>query len=484
MNPNVDLRELAVRRDDSSHGSQRRRSWHIGTRIVLPGLVLAGFLAIVGWAARDHLLPARPVTVVPVVTTHQVVQSEGTPLFQAAGWIEPRPTPTLLAALTEGVVEKLLVVEGQTVKAGDIVARLVQDDARLALQAAEAEQELRQAEGAQAEAVLATARAALPSQLQAARARLSYLQETYASRKQASDMGALPRLALPQTKSELDTAASAVIELEIRQGKIDGIRPFAEAEANVKAAAARLKQADTAVASAKLRLSRTIVKAPVDGQVIALIARPGHRLMGQSALGHPESSTVATMFDPAMIQVRADVRLDDVPKVKPGQSVLIDTPVTPDHPLEGEVLQITSQADIQKNTLQVKVSVRKPPPTLRPDMLVQATFLAPPTRDTGAGDQQTLRVLIPKPLVESSEGATCVWVADLAAKVARKKTITLGRPSGEFVEVVQGLTPADRLITSGRQGLFDGQRIAVTHANASIDGMRRLDAEKDHSQKH
>jgi multidrug efflux pump subunit AcrA (membrane-fusion protein) len=208
------------------------------------------------------------------------------------------------------------------------------------------------------------------------------------------------------------------------------------------------------------------VKAPADGQVLSLVAKPGQRLMGQAPVGHQEASTVVTMFDPTMIQVRADVRLEDVPKVHVGQKVSIETPVTPGSPLEGVVLQMTSQADIQKNTLQVKVSVKTPPPTLRPDMLVQATFLAPPGRAGGDVNKQSLRVLIPKQLVISSDSAAHVWIADLAAKVARKQAIKIGRPSGDFIEVTYGLTPADRLITEGRQGLSDGQRIAVTHADA------------------
>ena len=497
MSHKVDLRALAVRRDEAPAPAKACRSWHFGTRIILPCVILLGFFGIVGWSAKDRLLPAQQVTVVPVITTFMEIRSEGTPVFQAAGWIEPRPTSILVTALTEGVVEKLLVVEGQTIKEGDVVARLIQDDAKLALQMAEADRELYQADVERAKAVLAVTRAALPSQLQAARSHLDLAKKSFDSRKELFEQGASPYLSLPQAKSDFDAAMSGVAELEIRQGtfKAEGIRPFAEAEANVKSATARLKQAETGVALAKLRLDRTLVTASVAGQVITLVAKPGQRLMGQSVMGHQEASTVITMFDPAMIQVRADVRLDDVPKVQPGQRVTIDTPVTPDRPLEGEVLQITSQADIQKNTLQVKVSVRTPPSTLRPDMLVQVTFLALPGRDAANGEKQSLRLLIPKQLVESAEGNTYVWIADLAGKVARKKSLKLGRQSGDFVEVVQGLNPAERLIADGRQGLTDGQRIAVTHADSGIESVRpdggarpkRLpDApeKKDHSGKH
>jgi HlyD family secretion protein len=471
MNPKLDLRELAVRRDPAATA---RGSRHVGTRVVVPGMVLLGFVAVIVWAARDHLLPARPVTIVSVVTTHLEVQTEGTPLFQSAGWVEPRPTPVLVTALNEGVLEKLLVVEGQPIKAGDTVAQLIQDDSRLALQIAEADRDMRQAEVEQAKATQTTARAALPSQLEAARSRLELAQQSYDCKKGLFERAAAPLLSVPHAKSELDAAASKVAELEIREGTFKGAKllPFAELAACVKSAEARLKQAETAVAIAKLRLDRTTIRAPIAGQVLALLARPGQRLMGQSAVGHPEASSVISMYDPNALQVRADVRLEDVPKVQPGQKVTIEAPVAPERPLEGEVLQITSQADIQKNVLQVKVTVKAPPPTLRPDMLVQVSFLAPHNHQEVDAEKASLRVLIPKQLVELAEGNAFVWTADLAGKVARKTSIKLGRSNGEFVEVVSGLNAADRLIFDGRQGLSDGQRISITHADAGVDTVR------------
>jgi HlyD family secretion protein len=478
MSGNVDLSQLVVRRDQvASSTTKPRRVWLLCCRIILPGIVLFSFLCIGGWAARDSFLPARPVTVVPVVTTYVDMQTEGTPLFQAAGWIEPRPTPILVTALTEGVVEMLIVVEGQKIDEGHVVARLIQDDAKLALQTAEADRELQQAAVEQAKAALSVMRAHLPTQLAAARSNLDLAKKSFDSAQQLFDAASLPYLSLTKAKTNLDAAASAVAELEIRQGtfKADTIRPFAEAEATVKSALARLKQAETGVALAKLRLDRTVVKSPVAGQVITLVAKPGQRLMGQAPTGMQDASTVITMFNPKMIQVRADVRLEDVPKVQPGQLVRIETPVAAGS-LDGEVLQITSQADIQKNTL-------------------QATFLALAPPNANEGEKQSMRLMIPKQLVESAEGSTHVWIADLAGKIARKKLIKLGRSNGEYVEVVQGVNVTDRLILDGRQGLNDGQRIDVTFVDVAVDspknegGVRPARspnpaANKDHSGKH
>jgi multidrug efflux pump subunit AcrA (membrane-fusion protein) len=70
---------------------------------------------------------------------------------------------------------------------------------------------------------------------------------------------------------------------------------------------------------------------------------------------------------------------------------------------------------------------------------------------------------VPRQLIESSDSGTRVWVADQAAGVARLKTVTVGMAGDtELVEVVEGLTVADKLIASGREGLRDGQRITVT----------------------
>src|SRR5262249_14737117 len=146
MSAQIDLKQLAVRRESAeSHAIRPRRSRWL-SRYVLPVAVLLGFAAVLLWAARDSLLPPKPVTVVPVLTSRAEMQQEGTPLFQAAGWVEPRPTPTVVSALAEGVVEELLVVEGQEVKAGEPVARLIEIDAKLALDAAEATVLLRQAD--------------------------------------------------------------------------------------------------------------------------------------------------------------------------------------------------------------------------------------------------------------------------------------------------------------------------------------------------
>ena len=114
MNSKLDLSQLAFDRKGSSQPRTRGcRRWL--SRYLLPVGIILAFGSLLAWAARDSLLPSQQVTIVPVLVAKAQVQKTGATLFQAAGWIEPRPTLVSVPALTPGVIDRLLVVEGQPV---------------------------------------------------------------------------------------------------------------------------------------------------------------------------------------------------------------------------------------------------------------------------------------------------------------------------------------------------------------------------------
>src|SRR5688572_31558437 len=113
-----------------------RFNWR--TRLGLPIGLLAVLAVLLSYTARDALMPATAVEVVPVVVK-STTESSSASVVQAPGWVEADPYPIGVAALTDGVVKEVLVLEGQPVKAGDVVVRLVDDDAKLELARAEAE---------------------------------------------------------------------------------------------------------------------------------------------------------------------------------------------------------------------------------------------------------------------------------------------------------------------------------------------------------
>ena len=498
----IDLRQLAVARTASEPAQKANLS-----RFALPGLLLSGFAVLVTYALRDSLSPPRPVTVVPVLETRGGGgQEEGTALFRAAGWAEPRPSPLLVTALSEGVVEAMLAVEGQALAKGQVVAQLQRADASLALASSEAEVQQREgelagakaardaararcadplhlrADLAEAGAVLARAEtelAALPLKLRGAKARQ---EAASAAEERLIRSGASPEASIARARTEKEAARADAEEIAARlkrlpveaaalkarhdalaqrlERRTEEKRAEGEAVAAVAVAEARLKQAEASRDGAKLRLERLEVRAPMAGRVLALVARPGTRLSGLAPGSLQDSSTVLTMYDPSRLQVRVDVRLDDVAKVRPGMKARIETAAAA-QPMEGEVLQATAQADIQKNTLSVKVAVLSPAEGLRPEMLCQVTFLA------AAGPKQgdaPSRLYVPRALVEDGR----VWVADRAAGVARARIAKTGKVANELVEILSGLSAGERLIVSGREGLRDGTAIRVTAEDESF----------------
>ena len=519
MASTIDLQQLTIDRAGEKP-ARRKRKRHLLTRYVLPLGMLCAFVGLLAWSARASFSAATSVTVTPVIVARAEVQQSGTPLFQAAGWVEPRPTPVMATALTEGVVDQLLVVQGQEVTKRQPLAILFDADAKLSLNEAEATLQLHEAEceGVKAtlkaaqsklehplelQAALADAESALakvegellnlPFAIQSAEARLNFAEQQFLLRRRAE--GAIAGKLVQQAESDYLAAKAAADELNSRKPnlerqmatlkqkrdtlqmqldlKTDQIKQVAEAAAAVKAAEARCRQAELAVQAAKLRFDRMTICSPISGRVLALNGRPGQRLMGLSPASERDASVVVSLYDPKMLQVRADVRLEDVRQVQIGAPVQIETAAATG-PIAGEVLSITSSADIAKNTLEVKVSVIDPPAAIRPEMLARVTFLAPQRDDVPSESKEQLRMLIPRQLVTQAGESADVWVADQNEGVARRQTVKLGKAgTEELVEVLEGLTVTDKLIVGGREGLEDRSRITITGLDATLGASQR-----------
>ncbi len=516
-NPEIDLSRLALDRstpDESVRATARRRRRWIA-RYLIPGGILLGFAVLIIAAAGTQLMPRQAVQVVPVIVQRSAVQQAGTPLFQAAGWIEPRPTSINVPALAPGVIEELLVVEGQAVKRGEPIARLISIDAEIAVKEAEAaiataQGELDRALAEQraastrlerpvhlqiqlAEAKSALARAEtelanLPFQIESAEADLKFARQSLSAKREAGD--AIREVLLRKAESDLAVADAKLRELKTRgpglQREIDALRDkvtatesqmellveetrqLAEAEAGVRSARALYSAAQLQLQKAELVLERNTIRAPGDGRILRLVASPGMRVMGMSANAGHSSGTVVEMYDPQRLQIRADVRLEDVPLIQPGQPVEIET-ASSGKTIQGRVLQPTSTANIQKNTLEVKVELLDPPNTVSPEMLVTATFLAPQSTATDEVEETlSERIFVPRQLIQFDASGNVVWIVDADSR-ARKATVSLGRAtSGELVEVASGLVVTDKMITSDTGNLRDGSLVDVTGEDRSM----------------
>jgi multidrug resistance efflux pump len=458
--------------------------------------------------AGKQWLPKTSVTILPVIVKEASTVSSGSPLFQTAGWVEPRPQAISVAAMAAGVIDELLVVEGQFVERDAPLARLVMEDTELLVRQARANLALREGERercdaelkaatsrlehpvhlevllAEASGTLAKARSEmgrLPNLIEAARSTEAFAKSNWEGKKTAQE-GLVGRV-VKQAENEYVTAKTTLKELvergpflekeiEASQRKVSAIefqikqlvdenRQFDEAKAKVRSAKAAVDEAIVQVEQAELNLKRMTIQSPIRGRILRLLVSRGTRVMGLETTAGQNTSTIALMYDPTQLQIRADVRLEDVPKIQIGQNVEVRT-ASATEVIRGQVLQATSSANIQKNTLEVKVALIDPPPSVCPEMLVTATFISPVLPTSVDQSASSKRLFIPRVLIQTQDARSLVWIVD-ERKFATLRNITINPSSAkdELCEVTSGLVATDKLIVQGREGVREGARLSV-----------------------
>jgi RND family efflux transporter MFP subunit len=494
--PPVDLRTL-TRETESAARKVPPPSFSWKTRILIPGAILLTLLVLIGYTAQDSLLPARAVQVVPVVVRASA-EGGAVATVQAPGWVEADPFPIAVSALADGVVKEVLALEGQTIKAGQVVARLVDDDAKLALARAEAELAEKQArlEAAQrnwdnpvertralatSEAMVAESRADLDklgAEIAAEEAKLASLQFEAQRAADAFKQQAASEIETVRAQKEFESqkavvqatkARRPVLEAQLAQRTAeltaakDNLRLRIEETQALAETKAQRALAQAARDEAALRLSRMDVRSPADGVVMQRLTASGNKLVMN--MDDPHSAHAVLLYDPQKLQVRTDIPLADAAKVGVGTDAKIVVAVLPDRAFNGRITRIVNEADIQKNTLQVKVAILDPDPQLKPEMLARVRFSTngSTTRPTSG---QT--VFVPMELIHRTGDTAMAWVVDPRRNVAVHRTIQLGQTQQDgWIAVVAGLAPGDQLIADNA-GLSDGQRIRVT-GEASVN---------------
>ncbi len=500
--PKADLAVLSRSQPRGSEIPPPGTRWK--TRVAVPLALLTLFAGLLAYTGRDLIWPAREVRIVPVVVKRAAETSGGT-IFQAAGWVEPDPFPIYVTALSSGVVDKVHVLEGQRVKQGQILVSLVARDAQLELSRAKALIQTRAADLSSAAAkkkaalrdwdnpvahrlavATATSKLAqtvsllleLKSQVAVQSARIAELTEQLRRQQKAFKGGGVPewklvklRLALTTQNAILDSikakrptleatcderkaavsAAKQHLELRIQEKQA-----VEEAEASLARATAAMANAMVVRDEAQLKLARMTLSSPINGIVLTYV-RPGSKLQ---LTGDMKNSALAVeLYDPAKLQVRVDVPLAEAARVSVGQLAKVIVEVLPDVTFDGVVTRIVHHADIQKNTLQVKVRIKAPSAKLKPEMLARVKFLSRPTKRGSARE----RLFMPEKLIEKKgKDGGFVWIVDKGNKRALKRPVTLGitRLAG-WIEVTSGLNPGDALISGDRSGLSSGQRVKI-----------------------
>lgn len=387
---------------------------------------------------------------------------EGEALFQASGWIEADPFPVRATALTDGVVEEVHVLEGESVEEGQILATLVDEDARLALaesraglEAAERALAMARAETRAAEAAVSTR----SSLVDAARAKLAELEDD-ARRLLRLGGEAVSTREIRQATLRAETQRS---EIAAREAE----RIEAEARLDTSGEALAMARAERAAARARhderqLAFERTRVRSPISGVIQRLVAEPGRKTILR--MDGVDSATVAVLYRPDRLQARIDVPLEQANRLRKGQPVRLRTNFLPDARFRGEVSRIVGEADLQRNTLQAKVTLLDPDPRLRPEMLCRAEFLAARSGDAESTRKDRPgrgRLYVPTAALAERAGEQAeVWVVGPDDGRLALREIRLGPDERDgHREVAEGLRAGERVVLRPDPDLAGGERV-------------------------
>lgn len=260
------------------------------------------------------------------------------------------------------------VDEGQLVKAGQLIARL--DDQDLKQQLA-----LRQADAASAKAALDRLLAGSRSQeIGAAKAALQQAEADLA-RAKADDRrntDLLQKEVISQREFDATHSAYLATEARVKQARdqyeLVRIGPRKE---DIEQGRAALAAAEQAVALAQTQLGYATLQAPSDGLVLSKNVEPGDYV----APGTP----VVTLGDLREVYIRAYIDERDLGRVKVGQRASVGTDSYAGKRYESRVTFISQEAEFTPKTVQtqkervalvyrIKVTVSNPAMELKPGM--------------------------------------------------------------------------------------------------------------------
>jgi membrane fusion protein, multidrug efflux system len=241
---------------------------------------------------------------------------------------------TILSAKVSGYVSSLAVSNNQSVKAGDLIAKIDEGDYRLALQSAKDKLATQQSSieriGKQIDAARASV-AQADAEISAAQADAERAEADYARQLQLSRSDYTSKATLENAKAARDRAEASVKSAQAA---------FAAAEANVDVLAAQQTEGQrvaaelqTAVDKAARDLSFTEIRAPVDGVIgnkaveVGTFVQPGARL--------------AALVPLTSVHVDANFKETQLASLKAGQKVHIEVDAFPDTDIVGTVESVS-----------------------------------------------------------------------------------------------------------------------------------------------
>jgi len=243
---------------------------------------------------------------------------------------------------------------------------------------------------------------------------------------------------------------------------------YEQAKAVQQSAEAQLQALQGQVALAQNRLSYTRLYANVAGVVTARGPEPGEVVgAGRMVVQVAREGARDAVFDmPAQVKDAASLdpqRLVSLGKDgRPGtgadaaRDLTVTLAMNPQVSAIGRVREVAPRADPVTGTFAVRVRLIDPPAAMRLGSTVTGRMQLP----------GSLAIQVPATALVRADGRTSVWVFDKAAGTVSLRNIELGAADANNVQVASGLKAGEVVVTAGVQALRPGQKVRLLEARS------------------
>lgn len=327
-----------------------------------------------------------------------------------------------------GRVAEVRVTEGATVRAGDVLVQLEDQEWRAALAQAEAAEQ-------QALARLAGLRSSTRTATQAALAQAEATQRT----AQAALVRTQQLVAQGfYSAAQLDEAgrAATVAQEQVRSASAQ-VQANADGGADLVQAQAQRDVARAATAAAAAHLAQATLRAPTDARVLLRAVEPGQIVQPGKAL------LSLALVGPTQLVAQVDERF--LEQLRPGQSATVLADAFPEQRFAARVLSLAPAVDAQRGAIEVKFALDGAAPDfLREDMTLSVEVETARRDATLVLPQSALRVAD-----ATAAPADQTEVLVLQDGRAQARSVRLGLRTLGAVEVQEGLAAGEAVLRNG-----------------------------------
>lgn len=339
-----------------------------------------------------------------------------------------------LDAVEGGQVEELAVEDGANVVKGQLLAVLSNADLQLSTLARQTEVEQQLNNMRSQELALQQTRSANRRDLNQAETDLSKAQRLYDLQRPLAEKGFVSAKMFNDTKDDLAYQRNRLAILK---------RSIAEDEALQANQLGQLRTSATSLnqslSIARSSLSQLHLRAPVSGQLSGFSIQLGQSLQQGERLGQIDSA--------GRNKLEGDVDEFYLGRVAVGQTASIEV----DGKTYGlKVAKIYPQVRNGQFRIDLVFDGPEPPSIQRGQTMSTKLTLGDSSR----------AVLVPNGAFFNDTGGNWVFVVDKGGKSATRRAVQLGRRNNDFIEVLDGLKPGERVITSTYSGLVDKDHLS------------------------